>query len=297
MLVLRHRYANRLSSAGHLGLLLVGLHVGTRAGWMVVLGTITLLSLAFWAMNYRRARVVGDTPTSRAASAPQGYVELAGKGMPFPNHALVCPVSQTRCIWYRYIIEEKRDKNWKVVADRTSDDSFLLDDGTGEVLIDADGAEVITTRRRTWTEDRTRYTEYLLVPNEPLYAIGEFATVGGNNSQLDAAADLNDLLTQWKADKPKLHERFDLNRDGDIDPREWQLARQAARREVEKRHREIRSQPGVHTLRRPRDGRHFLVSNLHPDELARRYARWTMFQMGLAIAAGSALVALVWVNG
>ena len=88
----RHHYANQITSAGHLLLLLVGARIGTRGGWVFVLALIAVLSVGLWMMNYRRARAVGDTPTSRIASAPQGYVELSGTTRPFTGELLISPV-------------------------------------------------------------------------------------------------------------------------------------------------------------------------------------------------------------
>jgi hypothetical protein len=62
----------------------------------------------------------------------------------------------------------------------------------------------------------------------------------------------------------------------------------AARREVARRHQEIRSQPGVNVLRAPRDGRLFLLSNFDPQRLERRYGWWTRAQLVIAIGAGAA---------
>ena len=64
----------------------------------------------------------------------------------------------------------------------------------------------------------------------------------------------------------------DLNGDGAISPREWTLARLAARREIARRHQALRSRPSRHFLGRPGDGRPFLISNHGPEGLGRRYA-------------------------
>jgi hypothetical protein len=285
--VLRQNLTNQISSAGHLLLVLVGAKIGTKGGWVFVLLLIACLSLVLWIMNYRRARAVGDTPTSRIASAPQGYVELAGVARPFPGDRLVSPVSRIHCVWYHYIIEEKRGDKWRKVKEEVSHDSFMIEDGSGEALIDPDFAEIHSIRKRTWRAESRRYQEWLLVPGEPLYVIGEFVTEGGQSSQLDPQADLNAVLARWKADKADLMRRFDLDGNGEIDLKEWELARKAARREVQRQHQEIRSQPGVHTLRKPRDGRHFLISNLDPDRLARRYGMWTTIQLTVAVLSGA----------
>jgi hypothetical protein len=291
--VARRYYANQISSASHLLLLIIGAHIGTRGGWVFVLALIACISVALWVLNFRRARAVGDTPTSRIASAPQGYVELAGTARPFPGDRMVCPVSRIHCVWYHYVIEEKRGDKWKRVKEDVSGDSFLIHDGTGEAVVDPDFAEIYTTRKRHWRVDSQRFTEWLLVPGEPLYVIGEFVTEGGQNSQFDHAADLNALLTRWKADKAQLKGRFDLDGNGEIDLKEWELVRKAASREVRRQHQEIRSQPGIHIVRKPRDGRHFLISNLDPDRVARRYSTWTAVQLCVAVLACTSAVVLL----
>ena len=107
---------------------------------------------------------------------------------------------------------------------------------------------------------------------------------------LDTTRDLSALLSEWKASKAGLLKRFDLDHNGDIDLKEWQLARQAARREVAKQHQDIRSQAGVNIVRKPRDGRLFLLSNLDPDKLGRRYGFWTALQLVIALSAAAGLL-------
>jgi hypothetical protein len=72
-----------------------------------------------------------------------------------------------------------------------------------------------------------------------------------------------------------LHTRFDLNGDGELDMKEWMLARQAAKREVAKRMREAHAQPDLHIVCQPQDGKLFLISNLTPEKLSRRYLLWS----------------------
>jgi len=289
-----NRYlAEHITSAGHLLALAMALAVRTRTGWLVALGLIALTSFAFWVLNFRRTRVVSDTPTSRIASAPQGYVELYGTGLPFGNQPLRAPLSGRACLWYRYVVEEKRGREWATVERGVSSDSFVLDDGSGIAVIDPEQAEVFTSHRRRWTDGDRRHHEWLLLPREAIYALGDFSTIGGANAPLDAQADVSALLTEWKADQPTLHRRFDLNRDGQIDLTEWELARSAARREIAKRHQELRSQPGVHVLRRPADARRpFLLADAHPDRIASRYAFWTRLQLAIAVLAGGSAIYL-----
>ena len=203
------------------------------------------------------------------------------------------PVSRRPCVWYRYSVEEQRGNKWHPVGSGMSSDTFLLDDGTGQVVIDPDCAEILSRDRRRWRDGNLRYTEWLLTPGGDLYALGELRTEGGSASALDTTRDLNALLAEWKANKPALLKRFDLDGNGQIDLKEWDLARRAALREVQKSHREIRSESGVNVLRKPRDGRLFLLADLDPNHLARRYGLWTWIQLAIAIAAGAGLLVLV----
>ncbi len=144
----------------------------------------------------------------------------------------------------------------------------------------------MTAHKQSWTRDDYRHTEWLLLPGDKLYAIGEFSTIGGAAAELDFSADVKALLAQWKRGDNTLLERFDLNKDKALDLKEWELARLAAKREIEKKHREIRSSPGVHVLRQPKDGRLFLLSNLDPDKLARKYTVWSAVHLTIFFAAG-----------
>ena len=53
------------------------------------------------------------------------------------------------------------------------------------------------------------------------------------------------------------------------------LARQAAKREAEKRLNQALAEPDTNFMLQPHDGRLYLISNLAPDDLALRYKLWT----------------------
>lgn len=289
----RQHYANLLTSGVHLVLLGVAAHIGTPTAWLACLGMIGAISFFAWLGNTRRRRLLADMPTSRIASAAQGYVELSGRARQHPEAPLFSRLKALPCVWYRYEIERRDgDGDWKVVEKGTSEDTFLLDDGSGQCVVDPDHAEVVTRHKQVWTENEYRYTEHLLTQLDTLHALGEFTTVGGANAELDLKEDVNDLLTEWKRDQPALLKRFDLDGDGRIDPREWELARLQARREVEKQHREIRLADGVNVLRAPKDGRLFLLSNLAEEALTKKYAIWGWAHLAMFSGAASTAIYL-----
>jgi hypothetical protein len=285
---LRQQYLDLLTSGINLFLIVIGFNQNSRAGWLLAFSLVGVTSLFAWMGNLRRHRMISDTPSSRIASAPQGYVEFFGTAMQFPGDQLASRINGRPCVWLRYHVERRtNDNDWEQVDRGVSDTTFLLDDGSGQCVIDPDHAEIVSAHKQVRERDGYRHTEYLLFPHDPLYAIGEHATLGGANTDLNLKQDINDLLAEWKRDKPTLLKRFDLNGDGQIDMREWELARRQAQREVEQQHRETRLRDGVHILRKPQDGRLFLISNLSPQRLARKYLIWAWIHLALIFSAAA----------
>ena len=233
---------------------------------------------------------VGNQVELSVARAAQGYVELRGTGRPLDDPPLLSHLTSLPCLWYRYQVEEKKSGDkWRVVSSGESDVALILEDGSGRCLIDVDNAEILTRHKESWTKGDYRYTEWKLLINDPLYALGEFRSIGGATLELDAGSDIKALLADWKNDQATLLRRFDLNNDGAIDIKEWSLARQAARREVDQLHRAARQEPDLHTLRCPSNGQLYLISNLDPDTITRRYLWWAIFHLAVFFAALGAL--------
>lgn len=270
---LRRSYAELITSGAQLTLLFIGIHVGSREGWLASLGLMAAISIIAWLSSLKRLRAIRDTPTSKIASAAQGYIELAGRGRAY-GEPMISKLSRLPCLWHRYRIDEKNSKNeWRTIDKGESAESFLLDDGSGTCVVDPDGAEILTKHKDTWREAQYRYTEWKFIHNDSIYVIGDFRT-RSLGAEFNTRAELNALLAEWKKDLPKLHERFDLNNDGELDMQEWMLARQAAKREVVKKQREAHAQPDIHIIGQPRDGKLFLINNLTPEKLSRRYLFW-----------------------
>lgn len=264
----------------------VGVAQGSRTAWIFALLSIAGLAAVGWWQALARKRLIGDLPTSRIASAAQGYVELQGTGRPFPDNPVRSPVSGLPCLWFRYTREEKDgDGNWRMVERKQSDVSFILDDGSGHCLIDPDGAEIIAHRREQSTRKDVRITEWKLIERDPIYALGDFKTYGGHHLELDSRDDLIAVLNEWKKDPVALRQRFDLDGDGEISAAEWDLVRVAARREVNRHHREMRQLADSHVLRQPKSGRNYLISSLNPNQLARRFAHWSVFHLAVFFVA------------
>lgn len=289
------RFRQALTSASYLVLLSLGLHAGTTTGWLVSLGFITSLGFVAWAATYRRARAIADIATSRIGSAAQGYVELVGRAGVAPDELILSPFTATACIWYRYRVYEKTSSQsaWREIDSGVSHASFEISDGNGACRIDPDDAEVIGAETRVTYEDGHKRVEEMLFGGGLVYVLGELSTSGGSHTVLSASEDVGSLLAAWKQNPVRLRQRFDLDRNGEIDLREWELARRLASRTVEREHREIRSAAEDHDVRAPVNGSLFLISALPPHTLRRRYLRWSVFHLGVAL---SGLGLFVWLK-
>lgn len=256
------------------------------AGWTLCLGLLGLISASGWILNERWRRAIANTPASRIGSAPQGYVELAGQAG-YAGDPVYSPVTGLPCVWYRCLTEriDSDDRNrHHHVSEQESSASILLDDGSGEVLIDPEGAQIETGGESVTTRGDYRYTEWLILPGQKLFALGEFSSVRGDGD-LDLRRDVSLRLAEMKRDQAELLRRFDQNGDGRIDPDEWEFARRTAEAEVFAEHRTERSRPATHTLRRPSAGRLFLVTTRDPAERLLHFRLWRWYH--LAVLTGS----------
>ena len=281
-----------LSGAIHFVIIVIAFQADGAEIWPYALLAMSGVSFFAWVANYRRYRHIQDLPTSKVASAAQGYVELFGRTEMLPGEPIVSKLSRSPCCWYSFVVEEKDSQDtWQTLDRGSSVEQFLLVDDTGQCVVSPDGAEVLARDHKSWAQLDRRFTEWLLLPKSVIYAIGEFSTTTTAAVTVgDERADVGALLAEWKANQARLHQRFDLDRDGRISMKEWELARLQARREVRARQVEVqsRSVEGVHILRKPGDGRLFLLANELPDKIGSRYRFWSWVHLVIFLGAGSA---------
>ena len=243
------------------------------------------VNLWAWLLALRKKHNILDTPTSRIASAAQGYVELIGRGCAPAEGELLTPHGRLPCLWYRTRSFRRRGGEWEQVDSGESTATFALDDGSGRCEIDPEGAEVLTTHSETRTVGDQQHIEEVLLAGDRLYVIGQLTSRSGADLTLDRRQDIGDLLSEWKQDQASLQQRFDLDGNGEIDSREWLLARRAAEREIDRDHEARRQQPRRHTLSKPRRRALYLISNLDPESLGRRYAALAWLHLVLLLGA------------
>lgn len=273
-------------------LAVAALGVEAQAGKLAALVGLLASGLFGWQRALRHARLIDDTPTARIASAAQGYTELRGRGELPGGKPLLAPLSGLPVLWFRLVTERRREGKWEFVDSMESDASFVLVDDSGTCAVDPEGADMLVRRREVDTRGAERFTQWTLVRNDPVYVLGEFHTIGSLAPDGNLDAQLRDLLGEWKRDRPALLQRFDRNGDGTLDLAEWEAARAAARREVAAQHAEAQAAPELHAMRRPQDGRLYLISDLDPGALARRFRALALLQAAVFLGAAAATTLL-----
>lgn len=281
------------------------------SAFVLVAGAVTVWCFYLIWRNFRRARVIEDTPTARVRSAPQGYVELQGQARSQPGRPVVAPLTATACIWYRFRIEREQrggryGSRWAEVESGESDTPFVLADATGDCLVDPRRAEVTPALKKTWygrsrwpgrterggllgllTGSRYRYTEER-IDGGGLYVLGWFDSV--RSTDTPAAEELSALLRNWKQDQAALLRRFDADGDGRIDAHEWQAARGQAQRQVLADRAARSAQPATHVVSA---GRHahlpFLISAQSEGLLSGRYRRQALLALCGSLLSASLL--------
>jgi len=287
-------------------------------GWAIFLSVISLGSFigAFYFLI--RKRIIQDTPTSKVRSAAQGYTELSGQGQLIEGTTITAPLTNTLCTWYTYTIEEQRgsgkNRRWVTIESGTSEEFFLLIGDTGQVIIDPEGANVTPAVKYTWYGHtkfpsrgpakksgffsfgfgRYRYTEERMHPNDSLYALGLFKTTGGAGSEFSANDDVRDLLIEWKKDSDALLEKFDANKDGEIDMVEWEQVRETALKEVLEKHNGLKTAPPVHLMSKTHDQRRpYLLSAISESTLIKRFSHYSTMLIITFFATGALATLLI----
>src|SRR3989344_9664938 len=175
--------------------------------------------------NVSHIRLIEDTPTSKIRSAPQGYVELEGVGKLMDAPPIIAKLSGLPCVWYRYKIEQQvtthykghTQTRWEVIEKDESTETFWLQDETGRVVIDPEGAEVAPRHKDRWRSSSSlggishvtyvkgflntpsggstyRFTEERINSGERLYALGLLKSVSSYTSMPTVDEDVRALL-------------------------------------------------------------------------------------------------------
>lgn len=243
--------------------------------------------------KWRHLRLIQDTPTSRVRSMALGRVELHGRAQ--GKGELAAPFTGVACVWYRYQIEQevrgRHGRSWRTLDQGSSEAwPFYLEDDTGRVLVDPEGAQVDVPRdyrsidpaltgpiggflnERGIDPDtffgfrkKLRFSEWHIAPGEQVYVLGVARERGGLVHE--RRVRIAEKLAALKSD-PEAMAHFDSDGDGRVSAEEWEVARRLTVNEVEGRGFEDR----VVVTRGEHGNTPFYISDRDEKEVAKRHA-------------------------
>lgn len=215
------------------------LRYGLHYGLLPALLSLFLAWRGFRALHLKRQ--VENTPTSKVRSLAMGLVELHGRAV--RRYALVSPMSQMPCVWYRiskFRLEENGSRR-PLGSVGSGPLPFLLDDGTGRVVVTPQGARVCAQTRNEGapagllfassakTDSGEHWVEELIPEGTWLYVLG-FARPHGK-APTSLKERVIERLRHFKASGESM-QRFDRDGDGRLSDSEWSAARREVEQEV-----------------------------------------------------------------
>ncbi len=224
-----------------------------KALYMTVLALLSLI----WAITlFSRIRLIEDTCSTQLGSAAQGYAELEGKVRLYDGESVRGPHKELPImLWY--------GKNMF-----SSSAGFILEDEKGSCTIDPRDAEVITPRYHF-----NEHSYDAIYPEEKIYVLGYLETLKKHRTEYERRGLIRSQLVNWKQNQFKFLNYFDNNHDGKIDEGEMANAVSTATKLIDNNLEEVYQQPATHTIYRPDDGRPFILSSIHPENLVVTYKR------------------------
>jgi hypothetical protein len=96
--------------------------------------------------DFQKIQLIQNTPTSTVRGLAMGFAEVEGEVVPMENKILVSPLTNQKCVYYHYTIEERRgsgkSEHWATIRGGKQYIPFFIEDKTGRVVVDARGAEL-----------------------------------------------------------------------------------------------------------------------------------------------------------
>lgn len=250
-----------------------------QASWHCVGVCSILICLLAVVFHYWRYLKLSEAPISSIASAAQGYVELYGEAR--TDKPLKTPYHGIPCVWFRAWVFANQQGNrhahqlldHHLLDYQESKSPFILQDDSGQCVVNPAGAEVIYYQARTWRKNNHRYVEEYLPAHQSIYVIGVLDT---RKDILDASKQNKEVSAHLAALKQRpshLLHLYDHDLNGEIDLDEWELARQDAIRHVQSKHA-MQAHTAGFEIAKPAGQQLFLISAKSPLQLRKSHLQW-----------------------
>ncbi len=163
-------------------------------GWLFGLsGLIALVVMGI--LGFRRLKVkrlIENLPTTPAAGAVYGAIELSGYARPGTGW-LASRYTQKPCVWYKFETKERRgsgkNARWVVIESGEEGTPFGLEDDSGTIQVHPLGAKVTGRRSLRQREGRRIKTEWLVDQTDALYILGAAKLVHPEDDALSVAEE------------------------------------------------------------------------------------------------------------
>jgi hypothetical protein len=195
-------------------------------------------AIRFW---YRRRRVQ-SLPVSKIRSAALGMVSVQGAAQP-RDDMLKGPLSGAWCCWWHCTVVERIGKSEQIRLSISSPGFFYLEDDTGRILVDPERAALHCSLSQGSDWDRVgpllsawgvrptpslfgvssvTITEARVPPETPIFVLGELEH---REVHLEERRQRFIEHLRYVRSDPTQMAQADTNRDGIIDPQEWDAFR------------------------------------------------------------------------
>lgn len=274
--------------------------------------------------RFQKSRKSEDTPCSKIASAPQGFVEIQGYAWPLTQ--AVAKSTGGRDLVYLNLQVQKHVKSgktsyWKTIAEHVTPEPFYVVDESGAALVIPDKFDLeIESQTSLWKkfslQQRQSLIEFVrafaheLPPLEIGFFSGSYRCVekfilvgsplllhGNFRSPQDMTQDIRshalsafqEQIKKINASSSRRKMMFDLNQDGDVSDTETRIgfASAAAAISRKKAEGEVKS-TRVHGLLETHTSERSFFADCHQDFLLKRIGPWNLF----LILGGAALLIL-----
>ena len=248
-------------------------------------------------------RQIENTPTSKVRSIAMGMVEVKGEAV--RSYALISPMSNTPCVYYR-LIKYRRDRNrqWRVSSVSSSDNvPFMLEDETGRVEINPTAGQISAGSKQEGapgqiglmqlkTVGDDKWVEEVIVDGTLLYVLG-YATTKRKKGISQHAQKIA-ALRELKQNPDKL-KQFDHDGDGKISAAEWDSARDAVEQEVlakSLQNKQQRKKQEEHIVIAKQNGRPLIIAETHTEK--RLTSRYFYYSVTFFIGAAGAIAGSIY---
>jgi E3 Ubiquitin ligase len=155
---------------------------------MAVVGAVAGVALffrGFRMLQYKR--LILNTPFSKIRSASMGLVEMSG--MPAGPQTISAAITGDPCYYYRMKawqwVESGNDHKWEQVLDESLSVPFFLEDSTGKVLVNPQGAELDVHRNFTDEVQTSRFGKGSLIPENIRKFVAQRGLLSGDKIRLE----------------------------------------------------------------------------------------------------------------